>query len=264
MENLPPPPPPAEYPKTKGQNQGPTSNSSPHTSHPSPHSGSHPSYPPPPPPPPPPPQTSEVVNDYIKQFRKNMRFMNKKEKEDILKEVESHIYEKAESYGELSNVNFQRAISDFGHPKELIKPYKDLYGYSTAFIIGLMIVGFIVSLFTVPFSLPGVNKDLIAINNICLGISTLFTLLIFIFIIYVGKNFGKKPGLLVGISCFSSRVIMLSIIVGFANAQSGDVTITADGGLCLGFGIVSLFMPIVGYFAGRTTFKFKEGFAIME
>jgi hypothetical protein len=57
---------------------------------------------------------------------------------------------------------------------------------------------------------------------------------------------------------------MVLILVGILGAQSGDVSVTADGGLCLAFGIVSIFMPIVGFLAGRTTFKFREGFALEE
>jgi hypothetical protein len=211
-----------------------------------------------------PPGSNEIVNKYITQFRKEMRFMTKSDKENIIKEIESHLYEKAESLGEISDNNFKIAIMDFGTAKEIAKHYKKLYGYSKPFIIFLMVFGFLVSLLTVPFALPGLNKDLIAFNNICLGLSTIFTFLIFVYLIYVGKNFGKWPGILVGFSCLFSRVIMLSIIVGLGNAQSGDIMVTADGGLCLGFGLVSLFMPIVGYLAGRTTFKFKEGFALED
>jgi hypothetical protein len=211
-----------------------------------------------------PPGSNEIVNKYITQFRKEMRFMTKSDKENIIKEIESHLYEKAESLGEISDNNFKIAIMDFGTAKEIAKHYKKLYGYSKPFIIFLMVIGFLVSLLTVPFALPGLNKDLIAFNNICLGLSTIFTFLIFVYLIYVGKNFGKWPGILVGFSCLFSRVIMLSIIVGLGNAQSGDIMVTADGGLCLGFGLVSLFMPIVGYLAGRTTFKFKEGFALED
>jgi hypothetical protein len=190
--------------------------------------------------------------------------MVKSEKENILREIESHLYEKAESYGGISDDNCFRAIEDFGQPKEIVKQYKALYGYSTQFIIILMIIGFIVALFTVPISLPGLSKELIAVNTICLSISTVLTLLIFIFIIYAGRNFGKWTGLKVGVASLLGRVVMLSVLVGFANSQSGDISITADGGLCFGFGLVSLFMPLVGYLAGRATFKFKEGFALEE
>jgi hypothetical protein len=209
------------------------------------------------------PGRNEVVDKYITEFRKEMRFIAKSDKENIIKEIESHLYDKAESLGEISDNNFKIAIMDFGSAKEIAKHYKELYGYSKLFIIILMIIGFIVSLFTVPFSVPGISKELVALNNFCLAISTIFTILIFIYLIYVGKNFGKWPGTIVGFSCLISRVIMLSIIVGLGNA-AGDVTVTADGGLCLGFGMVSLFMPIVGYLAGRTTFKFKEGFALED
>lgn len=208
------------------------------------------------------PATNVIVNDYLTKFRKELRFMASNDKNNILKEIESHLYDKAESLGELSDKNFHRATRDFGQPKELAKHYKELYGYSTIFIIILMVIGFFVSLLTVPFSLPGLNRDLIAINNVCFGLSTLFTILIFIYIIYVGMNFGKWPGMYVGFACLFSRVIMVSFLVGLINAQSGDVTVSADGGLCLGFGIVSIFMPIVGFLAGRTIFKFKEGFAL--
>lgn len=209
-------------------------------------------------------KTNEIVIDYLAKFRSEMRFMARSDKENIFKEIESHLFEKAESLGGLSSENFHRATIEFGSPKELSKHYKTLYGYSTIFIIILMVIGFFVSLLTVPFSLPGLNKDLIAINNVCLGLSTLFTLLIFIYIIYVGMNFGKWPGMFVGFACLFSRIIMVSILVGLINAQAGDVTVSADGVLCLGFGLVSIFMPIVGFLAGRTTFKFKEGFALEE
>ena len=210
------------------------------------------------------PRSNEVVDKYLNQFRKDLRFMSSRDKENILKEIESHLYEKAESLGGITDNNFKIAIMDFGTSKEISKHYKELYGYSKMFIVILMVIGFLLSLMTVPFSVPGLNRDLIAVNSICLGLSTIFTLLVFIFIIYVGMNFGKRPGILVGSSCFISRIIMLSILVGFANAQTGDVAVTAGGGLCLAFGMVGLFMPIVGYLAGRTTFSFKEGFALED
>ena len=190
--------------------------------------------------------------------------MAAKDKNNILKEIESHLYDKAESLGEFSEDNFYRATRDFGTPKEIAKHYKQLYGYSTIFIIILMVIALFVSFLSVPFSLPGINKDLVAINNICLGLSTLFTLLLFIFIIYVGMNFGKWPGLFVGAAALFGRMVMVSILVGLIGAQTGDISVTADGGLCFGFGIVSLFMPIVGFLAGKSIFKFKEGFALED
>jgi hypothetical protein len=57
---------------------------------------------------------------------------------------------------------------------------------------------------------------------------------------------------------------MVSALVGLVGAQTGDILVTADGGLCFGFGLVSLFMPIVGFLAGKTTFKFKKGFALED
>lgn len=210
------------------------------------------------------PKTNEVVNDYITKFRKELRFIAAKDKENILKEIESHLYEKAESLGGLTHNNFSRATRDFGSPKELAKHYKEVYSYSTVFIIILMIIGFFVSLLTVPFSLPGLNRDLVAVNNICLGLSTLFTILIYVYIIYVGMNFGKWSGLFVGFACLISRVITVMALVGLLGAQTGDILVTADGALCFGFGLVSIFMPIVGFLAGKTTFKFKAGFALED
>lgn len=207
-------------------------------------------------------QQNPVVNNYLTEFRKQLRFLAKKDKENILKEIESHLYEKAESLGGFTEENFMRATREFGTPKDLAKNYKELYSYSTIFIIVLMILGFFISFLTVPFSVPGFNRDLIAVNNLCLGISTIFTILIFIYIFYIGKNFGKWPGLFVGFACVFGRVIMLSALVGLMGEQTGEILVTADGGLCFGFGLVSLFMPLVGYLAGRTTFKFKDGFAL--
>lgn len=210
------------------------------------------------------PHPNPVVQDYILRFRKELRFMAAEDKNNILTEIESHLYEKAESLGGLNDDNFYRAAMDFGPPKELATHYKKLYGYSKWFVFVLMLIGFIVALFTVPISVPGLNSDLIAFNNVCLGISTILTILIFIFIIYVSKNFGKWPGTFVGFACLFGRVIMLSTLVGIISAQSGDVSVTADGGVCFGFGLISLFMPIVGYLAGGTTFKFKKGFALED
>ncbi len=205
-----------------------------------------------------------VVQDYIMRFRKELRFMSSEDKNNILPEIESHLYEKAESLGGLTDDNFYRAAMDFGPPQELGKHYKELYGYSKWFIFVLMLIGFIVAAFSVPISVPGINSGLIALNNVCLGISTILTILIFIYIIYIGKNFGKWPATFVGFACMFSRVLMISALVGILGAQSGDVSITADGAVCVGFGLISMFMPIVGFLVGRTTFKFKKGFALED
>jgi len=208
------------------------------------------------------PNQNRIVQNYLTEFRKKLRFINAKDKQNILNEIESHLYEKAESLGGLTDDNFARATKEFGSPKDISNHYKELYSYSTGFIVLLVIIGFIVSLLSVPFSVPGLNKDLIALNNLCLGLSTIFTILIFAFIIYVGLNFGKWAGLYVGISCLVARIIMVAILVGIMGAQSGDITVTADGGPCFLFGIITIMMPLVGFLAGRTTFKFKEGFAL--
>ncbi len=208
--------------------------------------------------------TNRVAQDYLSKFRKALRFMSKKNKNNILNEIESHLFDKAESLGELSDDNFHRATADFGPPKELAKHYKELYGYSKLFILGLIITGFIVALFSVPISVPGFNKDLIALNNVCLSLSTIFTLVIFIFIIYIGKEFGKWPGLYVGFACMFSRFVAVSILIGIIGAEAGEVSVTAGGGVGFLFGMVNIMMPIVGYLAGRTTFKFKKGFALEE
>jgi hypothetical protein len=176
-------------------------------------------------------QNSNTIHQYLTEFRKQLRFLTKKDKENILREIESHLYEKAESLGGLTEENFASATREFGAPKELAKNYKELYSYSKLFIMVLMIVGFFISFLSVPFSVPGLNRDLIAVNNLCLGISTIFTILIFVYIFYIGKNFGKWPGLFVGFACLFGRVIMLSALVGLIGAQTGDILVTADGGL---------------------------------
>ena len=206
--------------------------------------------------------SNQVVQDYLMRFRKELRFMDSKDKENILQEIESHLYEKAESLGGLNNDNFYRAAMDFGPPKELAKHYKDLYGYSNWFIFVLMMVGFVAALFTVPLSIPGLNSGLAALNTLCLGTSTIVT--IFVYIIYVGMEYGKWPGTFVGFSCLAGRLMMWAVLLNFINSQTGDVSATTEGGLCFVFGLVSLFMPIVGFLAGRTTFKFKKGFALED
>jgi hypothetical protein len=209
-------------------------------------------------------ESNQIAKDYILRFRKELRFMDSEVRDNIIQEIESHLYDKAESLGELNDDTFYRAAMDFGPPKELAKHYKELYGYSKWFILVLMLFGFVIALFTVPMSIPSLNSDLIAFNTICIGITTLITILVFIYIIYISMEFGKWPGMFVGFACMFGRIIMLAVLVGILESQSGNLSVTADGGPCLGFGLVSIFMPIVGYIAGRTTFKFKKGFALED
>jgi len=198
------------------------------------------------------------IEDYVGRLKKKLRFMSGKNKENILGEVRSHLYESALDQGGLARENVLRAVSDYGDPKIIAKRYKVLYGYSKALSVIFIIMGFFLGILTVPVSVPALKQELAVMNTLCLVGNTALVILLFVVIIFSGVKFGRWTGLFVGLAAFASRGLTVVVITEALSNINDKLEVMTSEGPCFLMIFVSLMMPIAGFIAGRVFIKFKK------
>jgi len=67
--------------------------------------------------------SNKIWNDYFRRIRKNLILLNQQQKQDMIKELEGHIYESfMESDGENETEKLLNALERMGDPDEFLKP----------------------------------------------------------------------------------------------------------------------------------------------
>jgi hypothetical protein len=180
------------------------------------------------------------IDNYLKELNFYMLVVKRSKREEILNELRSHLLEKAQSFGDLTAENVSKALNELGSAKELASKYKELYGYSFMWIFGFAVFAGIIAVLTLP-----------ALEYI----SVIFLLLAFLYIIYVSLVAGRKAGVVIGVVCGTSRVLILSLLLllypTIYTIQNSFVTISA-------FCFVSVIMTLLGYIPSYYKEKYKK------
>ena len=204
------------------------------------------------------PGKSPDIEDYLVRLKRKLRFMPKRNKENIIAEVRSHLFESAKDLGGLEKKNVDMAVANYGEPKRIARNYKQIYGYGKFVSIVFICISLILGVFTVPLLVPALNKKLAMLNSLCLIGSTTLLVLLFILIIFIGVRFGKWAGLFAGLAALASRGLTVLILTGALSKQQENLEVTALEGPCFLMAVVSFMLPLAGFVAGRTFTRYMK------
>ncbi len=160
------------------------------------------------------------MDDYLGAVRGAMRGMEPRVREDILRELRSHIAEAASANGG----DVRGAIAAMGAPAHVGREYRTLYGFGTAYKVGFILVAAVLAAFTVPVlqgTAPSSGIEAYVPNLA----SFPFLVLVVLWLLWVSVAAGSRAGLYAGLGAFAGRLAMAAVLT---YAPSGGI-VTAAG-----------------------------------
>ncbi len=178
------------------------------------------------------------LDAYLADVRRSMVGMDPHVREDILRELGSHLAESSAANGGSAAV----AITEMGPPEQVGRGYREIYGYGLGFRSLFAAVAAVLAVLTAPVltgSLEAATGTAFFVPNL-LAIPTLVILIGWL--LWVSVRAGSSAGLLAGLAAGIARVIMVLALL-----ATGAV-VTADGIAALG--ISSTMLVLLGWLPG--------------
>lgn len=180
------------------------------------------------------------VDEYIVKVRFHLLGLSKKDKENILNELKNHIFESSKKDNKVDEERVKRKVAELGSPRTMAIKYKDVYDYSPTFKLFIVMLGGLLSTFTIPISVYG-------------HLSTVVLCTLFFYIAYISLRTNKRFGSVLGAVCGIERLFVLSLIL----TSSKGYNIGDPYGF-ISFILVSLIMLIVGFLPAYYKESYKE------
>jgi uncharacterized membrane protein len=174
------------------------------------------------------------LDDYLDRVRHAMAGMEPSVRDDIVRELRSHLTESTAANGG----NPGMAVAALGSPAEVGRNYRKLYGYGRAYRLMFAGIAFLVAIFSVPVLAagdPGVFPY---------GLSILFLVAAAAWVVWVSAAAGRRAGTMAGTGAFVGRILAFGVAAG---SQRGAVA--SPGGVAL-FGIASAMLILLGWLPG--------------
>ncbi len=173
-------------------------------------------------------------DEYLEQVRRAMAGMEPRVREDILRELGSHIAESTAANGG----NVSASLAAVGSAEEVGRYYRELYGYGRSFKILFAAIAFFLSFLSVPVLAVGTE------GLFPYALSVLFLVVAAAWILWVSVAAGSRAGVLAGLTAMVSRFAAFGLAV---FTLTGAETTTAGLGLLIA---VSLALVILGWIPG--------------
>lgn len=173
-------------------------------------------------------------DEYVDQVRRAMTGMEPGVRDDILRELRSHIAESLAANGG----NVSAALSSVGMPSEVGRRYRDVYGYGRAFRLLFIAVAFLLAVPSIPVLAVG-EEGLFPF-----GLSLVFLVAVAAWILWVSVAAGSRAGLIAGATAFMARTIAFGAV---AATQPGAAVSTGGIGLLLS---ASAILVVLGWLPG--------------
>ena len=90
-------------------------------------------------------------DEYLAQVRRAMMGMDSSVREDILRELKSHLAESMAANGG----NASASLASLGPPRQVGRHYRELYGYGRPYRMLLAVVAFLIAIPSVPVLIVG-------------------------------------------------------------------------------------------------------------
>lgn len=186
----------------------------------------------------------DSVESYLDSLSRSMLWMGGKRRQDILREVRSHLTERVEGGERAEDV-----IAEFGPPGAIAREYRRIYGYGSAFTILLMVTGAVIAAFSVP-ALYLETEEFLGMDWPSLGLLTVGIVLI----IVTSMRGGRRAGTAVGAAEAASR---FGVVIGLA--IGGNLTWEGDSFIGIfGFVFATILLPLIGYVANTVKREERE------
>lgn len=163
---------------------------------------------------------SNPVDGYLDAVRAAMRGMEPRVREDILRELRSHITEAASADGG----DTARAIASMGPPNAVGREYRSIYGYGRMYKVAFVLLAAVLAALTLPV-LQGSTAASGIVSFVPNLASFPFLILAVLWLLWVSVAAGSRAGLYAGLGAFAGRMAMAAVLT---YAPSGGI-VTADG-----------------------------------
>src|SRR3989442_481548 len=142
--------------------------------------------------------------DYVGRVRRAMAGMEPAVRDDILRELRSHIAESTAANGG----NVGSSLTALGTPEEVGRRYRELYGYGRGFKGLFAVIAFLLAFASVPVLSVG-SESLFPY-----ALSLVFLIIAAAWILWLSVAAGSRPGLLPGLGAMASRFVGFGIAAG--------------------------------------------------
>lgn len=173
------------------------------------------------------------VESYLAEVRGKMRGMDPRVREDILRELNSHL---AESAANGSDV--RRALADLGPAERVGREYRKVYGYGQPFKLLFAAVAVLLAIPSSP--VLEITSEFPIPNALALP----FLVALVAWIVWVSVEAGSNVGLLAGIGAFAARIGVEAWL-----AATPPYPAPTAGGLLL-FVAAGILLILVGWLPG--------------
>lgn len=173
-------------------------------------------------------------DEYLNQVRRSMAGMEPSIREDILRELRSHLAESMAANGG----NVVATLSGLDSPREVGRHYRELYGYGRTFRVLFTFVAFLLAIPSIPVLVAG------DAGPFPYGLSLVFLGVVAAWILWVSVAAGSRTGLLAGVAGFAGRIVAFGVA---AAIQPGATASAAGIGLLV---VVSGILVLLGWLPG--------------
>ncbi len=173
-------------------------------------------------------------DEYLNQVRRAMAGMEPAVRDDIVRELRSHVAESMAANGG----NPAAAFAGLGSPGEVGRHYRAIYGYGRLYRTLFAVIAFLLAVPSIPVLVAG-NERIFPY-----GLSIVFLIVVAAWVLWVSVAAGSRAGLIAGIAAFAGRVLAFAIA---ASTQPGAV-VTSEGIVILI--AASLALVLLGWMPG--------------
>ncbi len=167
-------------------------------------------------------------DEYLRRIRRALWTIEKRRREEIVKELDSEISERLRN-GE----NIENILKDMPEPKDLKKEYKNLYGLSLSAKFLIVLIPAIISIFTL---------SVIPFTSLLFYGAPALLILLAILLFYISSNFGMKIGFVAS---------TISAILRFSLIYATSFSVALQQGTLLMEGITSIIILIIPLFGKK-------------
>ena len=174
------------------------------------------------------------ADEYLADVRRGMAGMEPAVRDDILRELRSHVTESVSANGG----NVGAALSVMGAPAEVGRRYREVYGFGRAFRFLFALIALVLAVPSIPVLSTGEQ------SIFPLGLSVIFLIIVASWVIWVGVAAGSRAGLVAGTAALIGRFVAFGVV---AATQPGAVTTPGGIGLLVA---ASIALVILGWLPG--------------
>ncbi len=167
-------------------------------------------------------------DEYLRRIRRALWSIEKKRREEIVKELNSEISERLKNGEDIENI-----LKDMPEPNDLKKEYKNLYGLSLSAKFLIVLIPTIISVFTIP---------VIPFTSLLFYGAPALLILLAILLFYISSNFGMKIGFIASIT---------SAVLRFLLIYTTSFSVALQQGTLLMEGITSIIILIIPLFGKK-------------